>query len=175
MLIASTLLSSRMRRKSRSVFGARVCPFAALSPFATTFASTSQIYATSELGSVAKFRACTTPRPFTPMTATRTVSLGELVVRASPARLREVNTPRPVTAVCFTKSRRSMSLMHPSFAAHNYGALFDRANPNRPEPHDTIVILQHDLAFAPDGEPRRIRCVLALRECRIESGRAEVE
>src|SRR4051812_12152199 len=98
------------------------------------------------------------------MTATRTVSLGELVLRVDRAIWLEVRSPRPVKVVCFTKSRRSMSLIHPSLF-HNYGALPDGTNPDSAKPHHIIVILQHDLAFAPHREPRRIRRVLALREC----------
>src|SRR5690348_4804158 len=123
-----------------------------------TFASTSQMYATSEFGSRAKFCAWTVPRPLTPMTATRTVSFGERPVRSSSA-------PSPAAVVCFTKSLRSMPmciLCDQSELVRT--VLFQDSYLDVPEPHHRIVILQHDLPFAALGEPGRILRVLALRE-----------
>src|SRR5689334_6836226 len=128
-----------------------------------TFASTSQMYATSELRSLEKFCACTMPRPLTPITATRTVSLGDQLVRCAPARI-----PIPATVVCLTKSRRSMSVM-------SSPALLQHPDLDIPEPHHVIVVLQHDLSLPSHREPLRILRVLAFRKRGVERRRAEIE
>src|SRR5437868_14887843 len=97
------------------------------------------------------------PRPLTPMTATRMVSLGDCVVRRDVARKLS-----PAAVVCLTKSRRSMSLIIVSESLLQY------VNLDITKPDHVVVILEHDLAFSPHGEPGRIVGVLALCERRVE-------
>src|SRR6266513_34862 len=160
---ASTLLSSSTRRKSLTVRGVRACPLVPSSPFLMTFASTSQIYATSEFAILEKFCAWTIPRPLTPQTAMRTVSLGD----CPRPMIGAARMPSPATVVCLTKSRRSMSLM--------FISLLEDPNLDIAKPHYGIVILEHDPSEATHRKPGWILRVFALRECRGEGRRTELE
>src|SRR5687768_6987551 len=175
---ASTDGSSRMRLKSlttRGVFAP--CVFAtAFTPFETTLASTSQMYATSEFASFAKFCACTTPRPFTPSTATTTFSLGEPPNRRYGATPGDAAiAPSPAAVVVLRKPRRSISLLDDVIRSSLVRALSKDPNPDVSEPDGVTVILQHDLPRAPLGKPGRVAAVFALRERRVEHRRADVE
>src|SRR6185295_617711 len=113
------------------------------------------------------------PRPFTPRTATRTFSPADPRSRNGDALsfLAPIATPRPATAVVRIKSLRGNSFgesMLPRW-------LFQLANLDVPEPHDVVVILQHDAPGTARREPRRILRILALGECRVELGGAVVE
>src|SRR2546423_2676811 len=110
MEIASTLLSSRIRRKSVTAFGGELWRGdVSVSALARTLESTSHKYASVVFGPRAKERAWTMPRPFRPMTATVIFSAGD------PSNTKRGPTPRdaanaltPAAEAFLTKSRRSI-------------------------------------------------------------------
>src|ERR1041384_1789131 len=97
-------LSSRARRKSARGLGLVVWALAtAATALANTVESTSHTAATVALGDLAKTFARTDPRPFNPMTATTTFSLGEPLAKSG---ARAAMSPSPALETVFTKRRR---------------------------------------------------------------------
>src|ERR1700687_227537 len=138
MEMASTFLSSRIRRKSVTVFGGDVCSDdVSASDLVRTLESTSQRYASVVFGPRAKERAWTMPRPLSPITATTTFSAGDpSKTNSGPMPRDAVSAPRPATEVFFRKSRRSIR----SFGFMAFSQL-QNANFDIPEIHLVDVVL----------------------------------
>src|SRR2546423_14545619 len=98
-----------MRRKSVTVFDGDACKAdVSARALARTLESTSQRYARVVLGLRANERACTIPRPLSPITATTIFSDGHPSnAKSGPTPRDAASAPRPAAEVFFRKSRRS--------------------------------------------------------------------
>src|SRR6185503_9649775 len=171
MTIASMLLSSRIRRKSDTVFGGVACSFET-SPraLASTRESTSHRYPTVVFVPAANAWAGTIPRPLSPITATLSFSAGEpSKAKRGPAPREAANAPRLAADARFRKSRRSSE----SFGVMDYSGL-QRPNLDVAEEDFVDVVLENDVSGAPRREIRNA-AVFARREERIHSRCTELE